>query len=42
VILDIHDIVPELFAGKFRVGKDSLFFKLLLWVERISMPLLIM
>jgi glycosyltransferase involved in cell wall biosynthesis len=37
VILDIHDIVPELFAGKFRVGKDSLFFKLLLWVERISM-----
>lgn len=37
VILDIHDIVPELFAGKFKVGNDSLFFRLLLWVERISM-----
>jgi glycosyltransferase involved in cell wall biosynthesis len=37
VILDIHDIVPELFAGKFKAGKDSLFFKLLLWVEKISM-----
>ncbi len=37
VILDIHDIVPELFAGKFKAGKDSMFFKLLLWVERISM-----
>lgn len=37
VILDIHDIVPELFAGKFKAGKDSLFFRLLLWVEKVSM-----
>ncbi len=37
VILDIHDIVPELFAGKFKVGKDSLFFRILLLVEKISM-----
>jgi len=37
VILDIHDIVPELFAGKFKAGKDSLIFKLLLLVEKISM-----
>lgn len=37
VILDIHDIVPELFAGKFKAGKNSFFFRLLLLVEKLSM-----
>lgn len=37
VVLDIHDIVPELFAGKFKVSNKSIFFKMLLAVEKISM-----
>ena len=37
VILDIHDIVPELFCSKFRASHDSLLFKALLVVERASM-----
>lgn len=37
VVLDIHDIVPELFAGKFKAGRNSIFFRLLLLVERLSM-----
>jgi len=36
VILDIHDIVPELYCNKFRIGKDSMVFKLLVAAERIS------
>ena len=36
VILDIHDIVPEFYASKFGVGKDSLSFKILKSVERWS------
>lgn len=36
IILDIHDILPELFAGKFSASKDSLKFKLLLLAERLS------
>jgi glycosyltransferase involved in cell wall biosynthesis len=36
VILDIHDIVPEFYASKFRVNPDSLTFKALVLVERIS------
>jgi len=39
VILDIHDIVPELFLNKFMKAKDSKIFKLLLFVERISCAL---
>ncbi len=37
IILDIHDIVPELFASKFKSSKDSILFKALLLVERASM-----
>ena len=36
VILDIHDIVPEFYAGKFKVGERSLVFRLLVLVERLS------
>jgi glycosyltransferase involved in cell wall biosynthesis len=37
VILDIHDIVPEFYADKFKAGKGSLAYKLLLIIERMSM-----
>lgn len=36
VILDIHDIVPEFYAAKFKVGHDSLVFATLKWVEKLS------
>ncbi len=36
VILDIHDIVPELYASKFGVSRTSPLFRLLLTVERLS------
>lgn len=36
VILDIHDIVPEFYAAKFGVSRDSLIFKALQRVERWS------
>jgi glycosyltransferase involved in cell wall biosynthesis len=36
VILDIHDLLPELYAGKFRVRENSLLFLLLVVVERCS------
>ena len=36
IILDIHDILPEFYASKFGLGRDSLLFKLLLLVERVS------
>jgi glycosyltransferase involved in cell wall biosynthesis len=36
VILDIHDIVPEFFASKFRTGTVGLTNKLLLTMERAS------
>lgn len=36
VILDIHDIVPELYASKFKVSERSLVFRLLLLIERLS------
>ena len=36
VILDIHDILPELYVSKFGVGSESLTFKSLLLVERVS------
>jgi len=34
IILDIHDILPELYRGKFGAGDQSTIFKLLLRVER--------
>ncbi|NLE01034.1 MAG: glycosyltransferase family 4 protein [Fibrobacter sp.] len=36
VILDIHDIVPELFLAKFKANKDSFAFRILLLMERLS------
>lgn len=36
IILDIHDIVPEFYAAKFGVSRDSVTFKLLKLVERLS------
>lgn len=36
VILDIHDIVPEFYASKFKVGEDSIVFRLLVLIERLS------
>ena len=36
VILDIHDIVPEFFASKFRVGSASMTKRLLMGMERAS------
>lgn len=36
IILDIHDILPELYASKFGCKKDSFVFKVLLWLEKVS------
>lgn len=36
IILDIHDIVPEFYASKFKVSENSLVFRLLVLVERLS------
>jgi glycosyltransferase involved in cell wall biosynthesis len=36
VILDIHDVLPELYASKFGVTQNSLLFKALLFLEWIS------
>jgi glycosyltransferase involved in cell wall biosynthesis len=36
VILDIHDILPEFYASKFKISTSSPMFKLLLGVERAS------
>jgi glycosyltransferase involved in cell wall biosynthesis len=36
IILDIHDIVPEFYASKFKVDEKSLIFKLLVQIEKLS------
>lgn len=36
IILDIHDICPELYANKFKEGKKKVFFKSLLALEKLS------
>ena len=36
VILDIHDIVPEFYASKFKVKETSAVFRLLVLLERLS------
>jgi glycosyltransferase involved in cell wall biosynthesis len=36
IILDIHDILPEFYASKFKAAPNSFIFKLLLLVERLS------
>ena len=39
VILDIHDLLPEFYASKFKVSHESLVFKLATLVERCSSAL---
>jgi glycosyltransferase involved in cell wall biosynthesis len=36
VILDIHDVLPELYASKFHVSNEGLVFRLMVLLERIS------
>jgi hypothetical protein len=36
VILDIHDIIPELYISKFEMDENSFQFKLLSLIERLS------
>jgi glycosyltransferase involved in cell wall biosynthesis len=36
IVLDIHDLLPELYVSKFAKGPDSKIFRLLVHVERIS------
>ena len=36
LILDIHDIVPEFYSAKFNVSQDSLVFKALKAIEKMS------
>jgi glycosyltransferase involved in cell wall biosynthesis len=36
IILDIHDILPELYASKFKVGERSVGFRTMLVLERAS------
>jgi glycosyltransferase involved in cell wall biosynthesis len=36
VILDIHDLLPEFYASKFKVSSGSLLFQLLTFAERCS------
>jgi glycosyltransferase involved in cell wall biosynthesis len=36
IILDIHDILPELYADKFRKPRQSWTFRILCWIERKS------
>src|SRR5256885_15049817 len=39
IILDIHDLAPELFASKFNGGRRSLLYRILLMEERLSASL---
>lgn len=36
IILDIHDIVPEFYSSKFNVKKNSVVFRSLIFLEKIS------
>jgi glycosyltransferase involved in cell wall biosynthesis len=36
VIHDMHEVVPEFYASKFRIGEQSVVFRLLALVERVS------
>jgi len=37
IILDVYDIVPEFYAAKYGISKQSAIFRALLWAERSSM-----
>jgi glycosyltransferase involved in cell wall biosynthesis len=36
IVLDLHDLLPEFYAGKFGTREDSVLFRVLLVVERLS------
>src|SRR5215472_14136970 len=36
VIHDMHEVVPEFYASKFGIGERSFLYRLLAWVEKIS------
>jgi glycosyltransferase involved in cell wall biosynthesis len=36
VILDVHDLMPELYICKFRSGPDHIVVRLITWIERLS------
>jgi glycosyltransferase involved in cell wall biosynthesis len=36
VVLDIHDVLPELYSSKFQLAPNSTLFKALLWAEKVS------
>jgi glycosyltransferase involved in cell wall biosynthesis len=36
IILDIHDLLPEFYASKFKISHDSFLFRLLIFIERCS------
>ena len=36
VILDIHDLVPELYINKFNKKRSDLLYRILIWIEKIS------
>ncbi|HEY2856842.1 MAG TPA: glycosyltransferase family 4 protein [Terracidiphilus sp.] len=36
VILDMHEVTPEFYASKFRIGERSLLYRLLVLVEKLS------
>ena len=36
VILDIHDLLPEFYASKFKVSHESFLFKVMAYIERRS------
>ena len=36
VILDIHDVVPEFYASKFRISEKAWVFRALVWIEKVS------
>lgn len=36
VILDIHDLVPEFYAGKFGTTRESFIYKMLVFIEKAS------
>jgi glycosyltransferase involved in cell wall biosynthesis len=36
IVLDIHDLLPEFYASKFKISNDSVLFKLLTFTERCS------
>jgi len=36
IVLDVHDLLPEFYASKFKISHSSLLFKLLVFAERCS------